>query len=114
MLTYEDKPSIKYGIEKRLGKESGVSVLEILVTKHRACITVGVLYIVDAHDDQKLIMRSTFDLPLEFYLKQVHNQIDEMCEQVKFARKDYGITRCLYQKEKPVPGTGRRGAWLIN
>lgn len=109
MLTYHDLPTIKHAISKRLSKERGVKVCDIYVAPGSDAISVGVLTILD----HTLNVGSRFDLPPEFEIGHLHNEIDEIAEQYKAARKDFWSRgRVLEMPINPVvSGTGLRGLW---
>ena len=122
MLTYADKPTIENAIKKRLGKERGVWIREILATKMPAFfnaaegkwipphIAVGTLLTLG----EDVIMRSRFNLPLEFELSHLHNEIDQIAEQCKEARLQKGIsdlTGVAMEPEIQLKGTGLMGLW---
>lgn len=116
MLTYETgEPLIKRSIQRRVGKETGVSILETIVKKHKRHIAVGVL----CHINDKIILKSVFDLPLEFELLHVHNECDEIAEACKEARKNLLFTGPSMVDLKAMSqtyaakGTGRRGNWRM-
>jgi len=118
MLTYEDQPTIKNAIMKRLGKEPGVQIADIVVKDMKDHIQVGVwLILVDIADEYTIPdVRSWFDLPASFYLRQLHNEIDEIAESVKTAKRNIGAGRLLWTptegfKRQYLPGTGLRGRW---
>ncbi len=108
MLTIEDEPTIKHAIIRRLDKERGVKIYDTVVSGHHDCIKVGVLLGVD----NRLILKSIFDLPPEFELGHVHSEVDEIAEQVKKARTDSIIRTDLERTpEVKMSGTGLRGRW---
>lgn len=112
MLTYEDEPTIRNALEKRLESEPGVKSVDIHI-KNRPHddpphIRVSVqtkLYLVPK------IVKSRFDLPSEFDYWQLHNELDEIAESYKevcsFLRKGFppeGV-------EVELGGRGVRGNW---
>ena len=113
MLTADDEPIIRRALMRRLDSEPGVRVLEILIKDHPDHIAVGCLL----HVDDKIIVKSVFDLEPVFYLKDVHNQADEIAEGCKEARKtlravglampDPGAISEIFHAK----GSGRRGFW---
>lgn len=110
MLSFADYPTIKHAIMKRLDKEPGVDVLEIRILKRKDCIAVGVHTWVDKRLDPK----SFFDLPPEFDYRLLHDEIDEIAEQIKAARKDYfgkGIVIMPVNTRRQLAGNGLRGNW---
>lgn len=107
MLTGDDIPTIRHAIIKRLSVEPGVAVADIPIELAEDCIRVGVL----ATLGETLLVRSRFDLPTEFEIGHLHNEIDEIAEQYKVARKDFWSSGRMMVGEKAVPGTGLRGRW---
>ena len=110
MLSFADYPTIKHAIMKRLDKERGVDVLEIRILKRKDCIAVGIHTWVDKMIDPL----SLFELPLEFDYRLLHDEIDEVAEQLKAARKDHFGRGGLIQIRSPVrqmAGNGLRGNW---
>jgi len=119
MLTAADEPIIRRALERRLdasrGGASGVRVLEITIKEHKRHIAVGVLL----HVDDKIIVRSIFDLPPSFELRHVHNEADEIAEGCKQARATLRFTGPgsvplgALSEEFTAKGTGRRGNWRM-
>jgi hypothetical protein len=108
LLTYDDAPIIRHAVLKKLDAERGVKVCDVLAHEHPGAIAVGVLAVVD----DTLVVRSRFDLPPEWELVQLHNELDEIAEQYKAARMDFwGRGRVLSDPEKVLGGTGLRGRW---
>jgi hypothetical protein len=110
MLTYEDEPTIRHAMMKRLDREPGVEICEIKIVKLRDCISVGVLAVI-SHGPQ---FRSLFHLPLSFELRHVHNEIDEIAEQYKKGRAEFFRQAHFGQQYVPdqwLLGTGLRGRW---
>lgn len=113
MLTVTDEPIIKRALTRRLDNERGVSVLEIKVVGHKSHIAVGLLL----HVDDKVLVKSVFDLPPVFELKHVHNEADEIAESCKEARRKLQFTGAYLPELGAVSevftarGTGRRGRW---
>ena len=107
MLTGNDVPTIRHAIIKRLSTEPGVAIADIPVDVAHDCIRVGVIVTLG----ESLLVRSRFDLPSEFELVHLHNEIDEIAEQYKAARKDFWSNGRMMVGEKAVPGTGLRGRW---
>ena len=107
VLNYDNAPIIRHALLKKLETEPGVQVCDILIHRHADCIAVGVLAVLDGMDG--LVMRSRFELPLEYELLQVHNEIDEISEQIKTARREAHLAKpdCEVQ----LLGTGLRGRW---
>lgn len=138
MMTFDDEPTIRNAIMKRLGAEPGVRIADILtldMTKEKSSlelpagweglkpsadphIQVGIWWIIlDRVNMEGLIDgRSFFDLPPIFEHSHLVNEIDEICEQVKIVRKETGGGAILYRPgaqrdRKAVLGTGFRGRW---
>ena len=108
MLGFEDEPTVRNAIIKRLDRERGVEVHDIMIRNGGDHVAVGVL----ATLDHALVLRSRFDLPASFELRHVHNEIDEIAEQYKRARRDYwSHGRTLPREEQHLSGTGTRGRW---
>ncbi len=110
MLTYENAPTIRHAIMKRLDVEPGVEICDLQIHKHDDHIHVGILALLS----QAIITRSHFHLPLSFELRHVHNEIDEIAEQYRSARKDFFQTSnagLIHIAEKTALGTGLRGRW---
>jgi hypothetical protein len=113
MLTHEDEPTIRNAFMKRLERERGVKICEIKVVPHLKetppFIAVGVL----ATLDDAVVTRSLFHLPALWALRHLHNEIDEICEQMKAARKlHFGRGGApLKAPESQLLGTGLRGRW---
>ncbi len=109
MLNRTDTPTIRNAIHKRLGKERGVTICEIKFWQHEDCISVGVLATVD----EGPITRSLFDLPPEWDIRHLWDEIDEVAEQMKAARKAHfgrgGLP--MAKPEVQLAGTGLRGRW---
>lgn len=113
MLTIDDGSTIKSAIIKRMDAERGCSVADVQVKEEADCIAVGVLVIMDdSISTTGLIdIRAFFDLPPRFDIKQLHNEIDEIAESCKAARKRAGVFIAFnpgFQSREKLPGTGRR------
>lgn len=123
MLTTDDKPTIRNAILKRLDREPGVAVADIQAKDARdkdgkSYLQVGVwMVLTDTEQESGLVdLRGFFDLPPEFEIAHLHNEIDEIAEQCKAARLKAGIGRILFvpgkeQKREALAGTGLRGRW---
>lgn len=123
MLTARDTPTIENAIRKRLhfdekrGRgERGIYVLDVVIKDHGPPdpdphIAVGVQVTID----EVLRARSFFDLPCEFTPQHLHNEIDEMAEAFKAARrKHWGQGRpgsLIMNPDTLIAGTGKRGRW---
>jgi hypothetical protein len=112
MLTAEDAPTIRNAIQKRLGTEPGVAICDIRVASHDygAVLRVGIMALLDG---EAIVTRSLFELPNPFELGHLHDEIDEIAEQYKAARKaHYGRGGApMVSPEKHLAGTGMRGRW---
>ena len=118
MLTIEDTPTIRNAIIKRLDKEPGVAVADIKIEGAKDHIKVGVwLMLTDTQQAGGIVdIRSFFDLPDEFEIGHLHNEIDEIAEHCKKARLKTGVGRILFmpgvdRKREFLTGTGLRGWW---
>lgn len=108
MLTYADTPSIHNGVRKRLSKERGVEVIETKALEIKDGIRVSVMLLID----NAIVTKSMFDLPPQFYLRQLHNEIDEIAEHAKTARRRTGLAAVLpFIPIQKIEGTGMRGRW---
>lgn len=113
MLGPEDEPTIRHAILKRIDRERGVKICEIKVVPHLGevppFVAVGILALLDDGP----ITRSLFHLPIQWQLRHLHNEIDEIAEQMKAARKLHfgrgGLA--LRAPEVQLMGTGLRGRW---
>lgn len=115
MLIAADEGTIRNAILKRLGKEPGTAVADILVEDHGDHIKVGVWVLLE--DTVQLAglidIRARFDLPAEFEHSHLLNEIDEIAEACKEARRKAGIALLIAGpgKREPLTGTGLRGRW---
>lgn len=107
MLTAEDTPTIRFAVLRRLDKLPGVQVCAIKFTQGPGCIGIGVL----SRLGESIIVKSIFQLPPQFELAHLHDEIDEIAEQYKVARKDFFTAALPVSEAKEVPGTGLRGRW---
>ncbi len=113
MLTYDDEPTIRFAIRRRLEKEPGVRILDLHVKPRLSDIPPHIRVGIRAQLGQlPLYPKSRFDLPAEFEHIALLNEIDEIAEQYKECRraffanggKSVGV-------EIEVKGTGVRGRW---
>jgi hypothetical protein len=122
VLSYEDEPTIKNAIMRRLHEVGKTEIVDIEVVNHPLAIpahmTVDLWWILrDMVQDTGLIDgRSGFDLPSKFDHKHLVNEIDEVSEQMKEVRRRSTLGRILWEPGKshvrqPVKGTGLRGRW---
>lgn len=108
MLTFDDEPTVKAAIEKRFGREKGVRILDVRMAKGAESLSVGV----SAELDGALHLRGMFELPPSFDYRHLHDEIDQLSEQAKEARRDF------WRRGRPdavdnvaLTGTGMRGLW---
>ena len=107
-----DLPTIRHSILKRLGAERGVTICDVIIKERKDHVRVAILALLDGFD--ALRVTSCFELPKEFELIQVHNEIDQIAEQYKAARLDYwakGRPELGRMESIPLAGTGLRGLW---
>jgi len=114
MLTLADEPTIRNAILRRLSKERGIQIADILVVPRPDCIRVGVLFTKDGPQkgDAKLIVRSIFELPPQFQHAHLIAEIDEIAEGAKQAKRDWGIGSAIIAPDVRLKGTGERGNWI--
>lgn len=117
MLTSGDTPTIRFAIRRRLDQERDAYVFEPILCQPYArgewftdkntgllClvgepfIRVGVL--IELGRGKTIIVRSQFDLPDPFEHGHLLNEVDEIAEALKKARKGHKVN-----------GTGMRGNW---
>lgn len=111
MLTVRDTPTIRNAIMKRLGKEPGIDSVHTTFRKHPGeYIGVDIeIYL----QGSGYWVNSTFDLPDPFEHAHLLNEIDQVAEGVKAARKAM-FGRCaglIVTPRVQLAGTGRRGLW---
>lgn len=114
MLTLEeDEPIIRNSITKRLDMEPGVRVLDIQIKSHPNHIAVGVEWLVH----ELVHGTSIFHLPPSFEIGHVHNEIDEIAEGCKEAKRKFALHLAGLPDEGSISerfiakGTGIRGNW---
>ena len=108
MLNYDENPTIRWAILRRLDSEPGVKVLDITIAP-LADKSIGVQ--VEVWIDQLLEAISRFDLPEEFSHGHLLNEIDQMAEQFKAARSDFWARGRPNKIRHELSGTGLRGLW---
>ena len=114
MLTVNDTPTIRFAIQRRLDKEPGIDYVHTTFAKFPGShITVLVELHLGWVGEKLFHMRSTFDLPDPFEHGHLLDEIDQVAEQAKAARKDYfgrgaGI---VLNPQVQLAGTGQRGLW---
>jgi hypothetical protein len=105
MLTADDVPTIRHAIVKRLDTEPGVKLLGVYAKRFAGFVGVGV----EALVRDQLVTRSHFRLPTQFALAELHNEIDQIAEQLKAAWRDHaGIARSDQSAAVQLAGTGRK------
>lgn len=115
MLTYDDEPIIRRSIQRRLGTEPSVKLLDIKIVDKGAWIAVSV----EAELNDKIHVTSVFDLTPQFELTHVHNECDEIAEQYKEARRKMLFTGPnlpdlnAISERHVASGNGRRGNWRM-
>jgi|SRR6185312_359318 len=126
MLTEADTPTIRFAMIRRLDKEPGIEVCDLKFEKYAIgdryrdfdkgewsiaavpFIRVGLVATVGS----AIVTRSKFDLPVPFSHQHLINEIDEIAEQFKAARKDFfGRGGAILTPEKQLAGSGLRGRW---
>src|SRR6478752_4805117 len=90
MLTYDDAPIIKNAVERRLDKEPGVESSWVdmapVLTENPPFIHV----VVSAYCGPLLgLVTGMFHLPIPWEYAHLQNQIDEIAEGIKKARRDF-------------------------
>ena len=113
MLTGEDDATIRNAILKRLDAETGVAIADIKIENTTECVKVGVWAILTDIGEVGDV-KSFFDLPPEFEHKHLINEIDQVAEHIKVARKQLGPFALFNpgnQHREMVLGTGLRGLW---
>ena len=114
MLTVNDTPTIRNAIIKRLEKEYGIEyVFMNFVKLPGSHIEVNLNIMLGWVSDRVFTVDSTFDLPDPFEHGHLLDEIDQVAEQVKAARKEFwgrgaGV---ILSPEVQLAGTGRRGLW---
>ncbi len=110
MLTDEDTPTIRHAINRRLGNEPGVTICDIKFGKGMNYIVVGILAELDNGGP---ITRSRFELPIPFEHAHLIDEIDEIAEHMKAARKaHFGRgSGLILTPERQLQGSGLRGRW---
>ena len=112
MLTYDDEPLIRNAILKRLDAESGVKIYDIQVHPRRKFMVVKVGAIVSPTVGNGCNVQSRFDLPASFEHAHLLDEIDQIAEQYKAAKKDWWLEGCPPNMEpRTLLGTGSRGLW---
>lgn len=125
MLTAEDTATIEWALRRRLDQEPGAFVFipipiqpfdvgdwytdtetGLSVMAREKFIRVGVMIKLG----ETILLRSKFDLPDPFEHGHLLNEVDEIAEKCKEARKGF-FTSSLVARERKLNGTGMRGRW---
>lgn len=113
MLSFDDEPTIRWAIIKRLDKEPGIRVLEVRCKRHMEgtleVIKVGVQVFIG----DQITAISRFDLPGSFYHNQLLNEIDEMAEHFKQALLKFTLLGEGKERAASIAGNGLRGNWTF-
>lgn len=126
MLTAADTATIEWAIRRRLDQEPGAFVfipiltqayrkgdwyrpnpdLDMLASVKEPFVRVGVMIELG----KTILLRAKFDLPDPFEHGHLLNEVDEIAEKCKEARKGF-FTSPLSAQERKLSGTGMRGRW---
>jgi hypothetical protein len=124
MLTYyHNAAQIRWAILKKLDTLPGVKIYDVVIVPRQTpkpkprqdCIAV----MIRAMLFDGLDVTSRFDLPPEFDLRHLHNEIDEIAEQYKAVFVDFwgrgrhgtDLWTMGGAPQKVMAGTGLRGRW---
>lgn len=109
MLTWDDAPTIRWAILKRLEKEPGVRFVHVFAKQFPGFIGVGVEASI-ADVEPMVQTRSHFRLPPVWEIRTLHNEIDQIAEQIKAIRREHrGIVRSDQSIGAQIAGTGLDG-----
>lgn len=112
MLSFDDNPTIRWAIIKRLDKEPNIRVLDVLMKQHDEGNGQKVIHIgVQVFVGESITAISRFDLPEQFTHAHLVNEIDQMAEHFKKALVDFTLGDKGRSGAETIPGTGLRGAW---
>lgn len=115
MLTVHDTPTIRNAIMKRLDREPFLDSVNVTFRKYpgdhiEVECDIHVCWI----GDRLFQVISTFDLPDPFEHSHLLNEIDQVAEGVKAARRDFfgrSLGGLIIKPHVQLAGTGRRGLW---
>lgn len=109
MLDSNDEATVRFAIYRRLDKEPGITHTEIVVRPSDGFIAIGV----QAQVGALLEVRSVFHLPDPFEHGHLLNEIDEIAEQMKTARRRFFEDGCpaMGSERRELLGSGLRGHW---
>ena len=110
-----DKPTIRNAIFKRFTDDLGIIIADIAFKDLPDGVRVNV-WLLDSRHIQTaglLDIQGQFDLPEQFQHSHLLNELDEIAEGVKEARRKTGIAILVAAPtyRQPVKGTGLRGRW---
>src|SRR4051794_28736296 len=106
MLSWNDAPTIRWAILKRLEAEPGGRFVRVFAKPHPGFIAVGV----EASVHDTLQTRSHFRLPVAFEHAHLIREIDEIAEQLKAAwRAHTGTVRSDQTAGGQLGGNGLDG-----
>lgn len=114
MLTVDDIPTIRFAIQRRLDGEFGIDAVYTTFNKYPGShISVEIEILLGWIGDKAFMVNSAFDLPDPFEHGHLIDEIDQIAEQIKAARKDFfgrgaGL---ILTPHMQLAGTGRRGLW---
>ena len=114
MLTANDTPTIRNAIQRRLAAEPGIDSVHTTFVKFPGShVAVQIELHLGWIDEKLLAVVSTFDLPDPFEHGHLLNEIDQVAEGVKAARRGvYAGGGGVYDiPQTQLPGTGARGLW---
>lgn len=111
MLNYHNSPIIRHSILTKLDAERGIKILDIKIKRLKDGIGVKIEALIDGTIEAE----SRFELPPQFELIAVHNQIDEIAEsykKIRFRTFGLGLARGIIDDpNKPLAQTGLRYGW---
>lgn len=112
MLSFDDDATIRNAILKRLDGERGVRVCDIKMAPARNAVPPYIRVGIESLLDAQFTCVSFFDLPGEFEIGHLRNEIDEVAEQYKSARLDRFFNGPTENgRMRTMRGTGLRGRW---
>jgi hypothetical protein len=111
VLTSDDTPTIRLAINRRLGILPGVHVCDIKFAG-RGSGTIGVAILATfSGAGEGIIADAKFELPDPFEHGHLLDELDEVAESWKTARRDHFLAALPVSERKFLPGTGMRGRW---
>lgn len=109
MLSIDDIPTVKHAIVKRLDAEPGIVSVHTEFQRRPYGLAVILEINLGNYGDKCVIVKSQFDLPELFEHAHVIDEIDQIAEHVKLARRTAFAVQPGERIE--MKGTGRRGLW---